>query len=1333
MKSLLFFLFLLVPCLVYGQSLLSCNFTVVNQTAVGGVYSYYAFTLHFSGAVSIPGYTTAPDSPARNQIWWRVRERVRMVSNLQPDIDIIASKDFEPGSSLGFYYNTDLILGNSLRLNPVKHINNGEQITVSYWRPPVTPGVDLLVGGAPMGDFECTATMPNVTRMVQQSTFTTTYSAGSLNLFTLVFSQPVVRCGGGGLPVNVTDLHFTSGASLSAACNSLVSFSDQRVYYCRDFASGYASYMTSGYFWPLWPSNVCDRATGIRAERDAFGWNDLNRGASQQLVMALAAFELWALNATSRALAFAFPGSSLVPPVPDSASVTLRLGVPGGSQALWYPISGWSSAGNNTFLGLYPLSVPEMGISISSYSAASLAPGSLYCVNILSRIVQRLGSPSGLNVSFEFAFYDSANPSSYAFTFALYSGTTDLLATATSNPSLGVYTFAGATEYLAASSTLFGYIYTTGYVGGAYTTQVYSQRVYPQTVNPLPIRLISAHQSVFTLTLTFNNSLPLSQAVIGRLAYSCGSLSGLSITGSQTVQVTSSGQYCAGATLTLSADAVWTSEQAFPSSQVFTNVTGAVTPFFSNCSIEQITTDNFGSFYAMVLYFAGPVTFSRAESPSDSDINWPRVRSRMRITSSRNPGYDLLTAKEQLLDTISASDSNPYVVSGNTLRVVVGLTLEEGENVTLRYWQPPVATLVDLLVLGTSVPDFECTATMPAVTRLVSQVTVFEYIYNPSLVSYLPAIDPWTVLLTFSRPVARCDTGGLLTTANFLVNDVYGGQGPLSALCTGLEPLYDQRTWRCTGFSSDLDYMYPFDITGSSYYVKYIQPTGVCDRARNTTAVSDLRNCWDASTAPSLGLVFSNNLGWFGQNWAFDPDSRQMAYQYESCGSYVPINGSSPTPVLFQGGLAGASSAVSWFPVSLLPVAQSTSGSFSSSFNYSMTYLPLSLNFTLRPSTLSGSLSQGFNAYRPNFLVSISQSINQTSGRLLVTFSYSYSSAVSSNRPVLIASSVNGSANLLSGVTGSSSLSHTWPLSDFTFFRTDLWGYIESIRTTGGNAFLQTYSQPVNAGISLLRLASATLSADGTSLRLVFNQTTSSTLLFFNPSLVSLSCGTPLTLLSFNSTFVDLSTAGLCPEAALALESNLTWTADAWFYLPQTFSSFNYTPMVFTEARLLNGSLLELYVPLEANASELFFDPAQLRLTCNGSSSANATVHPNGTVTGCWPPLGVRLEILGTGALTDGVRGLDPSLVGTEWVVFVSSEVNEDCQVDPCPGPPGPKNRNDFFRLSIGWILGATLIPGFVGWLLGLMLGLKLVPPIKYHLLPHDVYRVGDVYNDHDL
>lgn len=1324
-----------LPTLINGQSLLSCNFTVVNQTARGGIYQYYALTLHFSGPVSIPGYftTVSPGPEAGNQVWWRVRERMRFVSNLQPDLDIIVSKDFQYDSLAGFFINQDLILNNSLRLNVAKHLSNGEQITVSYWRPPVAPAVDLLVGGSAMGDFQCTATMPNVTRMVQQSTSFTTYSPlGPLNLLSLTFSQPVVRCGTGA-PLNVTDLHFASGAALSAACNSLSSYSDQRVYYCRDFTAGYTSYLTNNYFLPLWPSQVCDRATNASVVTDAFSWAYLNRGYSHTLLQTLATFELWALNTTSRALAFAFPATSAVPPVPDSAG-TLRLGVPGDSQAIWYPISGWSFSANDSFLALYPLSVPEMSIDIDS----SVLSTDVYCVNILSRIVQSLGSPSGLTVTFQFALYDNVNTYLYNMALALYSGTTNLLASATTNPSWGVYTFAGSTEYLS-SSSIFGYIYTTGYTFGVDTIQVYSQRIYIQTANPLPIRLVSATQTAFTLSLVFNNSLTLSQVVLARLAYSCGTLSNAVITGNQTVTVTSSQQYCSGATLTLSANAVWTTEQAFPTSQVFTDVVGTVLPLFNDtCRLEQITTSEFGVFYALVLDFLGTVSFSRAEGSLDPDINWPRVRARMRITSSRAPQYDLITAREQLYESVFPSDQNPYVLSGSQLRVVVGLTLEEGENVTIRYWQPPVSTLVDLLVLGRSVPSFECTATMPSVTRLVSQVTVYNYAYfivNAPTVG-LPAMEIETIMLTFSRPVVRCDTGGPLTVANFLVSDALGSYVSLSVLCAGVESVYDQRTWRCTGFSLNTDYAFLSDVT-EAYYARYIQPTGVCDRARNSTVVSDLRDCWDAAVT-STGGVVQNGLEWFGQNWVFDPVARTMAFQYESCGSYPPLNSSSSTPVYFQGGLSDASSTYSWFPVSILPVTSSVTGGFTSTWNYSIVYPPLGFNFTLLPvnPSVSSALVQTYNAYRPQILVRIAQSINETDGGLLVTFVYSFSSSTLQNRPVLIASGINATLDWLQDRTTSIALSHTWSLPGLAFYRTDLWGYIEAIRTTGAHAYLQTYSQPVNATVALLRVESATLSVDGTTLRLVFNQTSGSTLRGFESSLISLTpcIESSLTLVSVNSTFVDLATAGgLCPGATLTLQANVTWSTQDWFYLPQTFSSFTVTPLVFTEVRLLNGSLLELYVPLETDASELFFDPAQLRLTCNGSATP-ATVYPNGTVTGCWPPLGVRLEILGAGALTDGVRELNETLVGTEWIVFVSSEVNRDCpEYPPCPGPPGPKNRNDFFRLSIGWILGATLIPGFIGWVLGLILGLKLVPPIKYHLVPHDVYRVGDVYNDEDV
>lgn len=762
--------------------------------------------------------------------------------------------------------------------------------------------------------------------------------------------------------------------------------------------------------------------------------------------------------------------------------------------------------------------------------------------------------------------------------------------------------------------------------------------------------------------------------------------------------------------------------------------------FNGTCRLEQISAtgidDSYyhGVFYVMVLDFSGPLNYSRTEDPADPDINWYRVRARMRITSSRAPQYDLITAKELFYGL----PSNPYVLSGNTLRIMVGVTLEEGENITVRYWQPPIATTVDLLVGGVSAPSFECTATMPVVTRLVSQVTVYNYLYQYNLPDTgLPEMAIQTIMLTFSRPVVRCDTGGELTPDNFFIYRSDGFYDSLSVLCSGMEPLYDQQTWRCTGFSYSFVNMEYVTLI-NDYYAKYIQPTGVCDRERNSTAVADSRYCWDASLTSNRGALMVNML-WFGQNWVFDPAARTMVYQYESCGSNPPLNGSSPTPIYFQGGLSSVSSTYSWFPVSVLPV-DSGAGLFVDTWNYSIVYSPLDINFTVLPYftwTPTPILYQAFTNYRPQILLQITQSINQTTGELQVTFVYDLTNSVATNRPVLIVSGINSSLDWLQGRSAASSTAQTWSLPGLTEFRTDLWGYIECIRTSSGYTELVAYSQPVNATIPpLLRLQSATLSADGSTLRLVFNQTVNSTMMAFDASLISLTpcIDSSFSLLSLNSTFVDLTlSGGLCPGATLTLQPNITWSTQDWFYLSQSFSSISSTPLVFTEARLLNGSLLELYVPLETDPSDLFFDPSKLRLTCNGSATP-ATVYPNGTVTGCWPPLGVRLEILGAGALTDGVRELNETLVGTEWIVFVSSEANLDCpEYPPCPGPPGPKNRNNFFRLSIGWILGATLIPGFIGLVAGIILGLKLVPPIKYHLVPHDVYRVGDVYNDSGL
>lgn len=160
-----------------------------------------------------------------------------------------------------------------------------------------------------------------------------------------------------------------------------------------------------------------------------------------------------------------------------------------------------------------------------------------------------------------------------------------------------------------------------------------------------------------------------------------------------------------------------------------------------SCNISQIegsfyATTSYrysGQFYALVITFSGPVSFSLAETSSSFDIAWPRVRSRMRITTSRRPDYDLLVAREQLYNDLGGTRANQYVIQGNTLRVVVGAVLEEGETVTLRYWRPPITPFVDLLAGGQSVLDFNCTATMPNVTRLVGQVTLFDYVALPSL------------------------------------------------------------------------------------------------------------------------------------------------------------------------------------------------------------------------------------------------------------------------------------------------------------------------------------------------------------------------------------------------------------------------------------------------------------------------------------------------------------------------------------------------------------------------------------------------------------------------
>ena len=170
----------------------------------------------------------------------------------------------------------------------------------------------------------------------------------------------------------------------------------------------------------------------------------------------------------------------------------------------------------------------------------------------------------------------------------------------------------------------------------------------------------------------------------------------------------------------------------------------------------------------------------------------------MRLFTSRHPSHDILLVREPSLNRIAPF--SPYLLSGNSLRIEMGLTLNAGETVTLRYFQSPITPTVDLLAGGKSVPSFECVAVMPNVTRLIGQVTVADPVEYDE-----PAVTYETVVVSFSRPVVSCLTGGSVT-----VNELWfyppspatSAGLPLSNICNGLESLYDQRSWKCTSFKA---------------------------------------------------------------------------------------------------------------------------------------------------------------------------------------------------------------------------------------------------------------------------------------------------------------------------------------------------------------------------------------------------------------------------------------------------------------------------------------------------------------------------------------------------
>lgn len=614
---------------------------------------------------------------------------------------------------------------------------------------------------------------------------------------------------------------------------------------------------------------------------------------------------------------------------------------------------------------------------------------------------------------------------------------------------------------------------------------------------------------------------------------------------------------------------------------------------YQGCNISAVTDAGGGEYYAVVLTFNGTVSFSKNESgpfnvfTGPYDVAWPRVRSRFRVFTSRYPTLDILTSRETFAQKYPLP--NPNVLNGNTLRLMVGVTLDAGEIVTVRYWQPPITPFVDLLVNGISVPSFECLATMPNVTRLVGQATTVDtLVFCPS--AYCAPTTYRGVVFTFSRPVVRCNDSGPLTVDNFLSNV------SLAQVCSGLTSTYDQRVWNCTGLLPGFEsYAIQYDSDGNYYYyLAPFRPSGVCDREYGTQAVSDLRGCQLASLAP-ISTLYQFSWWWFGQEYLFNSTSRTLVAEYESCGSFVPVNQSQTTLFFHTGPEYG--SQFSWFPYSLLR-------NYETSIDIDALSAALQNYRILAPSLGVDVRTQGssFGAYQliPSFVSRIVQSFDENG--LYVTFLFKnererFSSwSETGVTRVLIAETINATRNLLDTAVKLDRDSYFFP--GWRFFRPDLWGYVDPGIDGPYFAAMYFYTQPVNVTTfdrDVLRILSVSFRSPGTLVVILNNKLP---LREFQLRLLNYSCGAITGRSSdLSSSIVHITVeGGLCPGAYLYAHSNLTWTFQQWFSEDQNITVVN------GNLRLFNATLFNRDLGYLLDTLDLEFTPAEeLILSANVS------------------------------------------------------------------------------------------------------------------------------------
>lgn len=653
--------------------------------------------------------------------------------------------------------------------------------------------------------------------------------------------------------------------------------------------------------------------------------------------------------------------------------------------------------------------------------------------------------------------------------------------------------------------------------------------------------------------------------------------------------------------------------------------------FLVSCNISSFpgttVTGNPFETYAVILTFNGTVTTSLTDATHD--WGWPNARALFRVTLDSQPDVDIVTRLENLMVN-QLPNVNTYVLPGGPiLRFIPGVTLVEGDTITVRYWKPPITPLSQLLVNGVPVTDFECRATMPNVTRLVSSVTLAQDSYSSFK----------TPVFTFSRPVAPCgNLAGALVPDNFYLNATTN----FSRVCTGLTSFSDGRVWYCSGLATGYQ-QYLTALDPGELFLGQVYLRNVCDRQYGTAAQVDTRFCRESQFV--LQTTLETNPGTFGQQWIFNTTSRSVVASIDSCGNYPPMNQSENT-IFYRTGTPYGSQAM-WYQYT--PGFPNTAG-IGDIEQYSLQVPQLNVSvpgsaYAIVPMDILGrvaiELEEGSSGSVLVHFITASAYLNVPGGMITCN-------------PFLVDPANDTTFNVISVAVdlGTAAGSRIYRVPQWTLFRPLVFGYLGAAANYYLYDYMLYYSQPVSMTTldpDVLRILSASFRSPGT-IALTLNNKLP--LRAFNLHLLNYSCGAVTGRSDdLSSSTVQITVeGGLCADAYLYAQTNLTWTSRQWFSEDQNITVVN------GNLRLFNATLFNRELGYLLDTLDLEFTPADelvvsanvslINLQCDGqradlvflSSPELGVARFN--VTGCNPDVAdPTVSLLSASAIITATRG----------------------------------------------------------------------------------------------